>query len=126
MFASRPSTRLGFFTVILVSLGVATGAIADDWPNWRGPNYDGISPEQSAATKWESAPPVLWRQPIGPAFSAVTCVGDRVYTCGTQDKQQMLFCLNADDGQIVWKKPLESEYHDRMGGDGPRGTTDDR
>jgi outer membrane protein assembly factor BamB len=49
-------------------------------------------------------------------------VAGKVYTCGTADKQQVLFCLNADTGAIVWQTPIEPEYKEGSGGDGTRAT----
>lgn len=118
----RPAARpaLGAGTVIVFALGMV--AHAEDWPNWRGPNYDGISTETSLVTTWESSPPTLWQRDIGSAFSAIVCVADRAYTCGTQDGDQVLFCLNAETGDVIWQKPFEKEYRERQGGDGTRGT----
>lgn len=95
---------------------------AADWPNWRGPSHDGISPETGMKTAWSSNPPILWESRIGSAFSGISCVGDRLYTCGTNDKQQTLLCLNADTGETIWQFPFEPEYRERQGGDGTRGT----
>ncbi len=97
-------------------------ASAEDWPHWRGPNYDGKSTEKGFEPQWDKTPPKLWEHAIGPAFSGLTCVGGWVYTCGTADKHQMLFCLNADTGDIRWRVPIEKEYRERQGGDGTRAT----
>ena len=93
-----------------------------DWPNWRGPNYDGISAEKGLRTEWSTPPPVVWEHEIGSAFSAFVCVDGRAYTCGTQDGKQVLFCFNADSGKIIWQKHFEDGYRDRQGGDGTRAT----
>ena len=112
-------------TYALVALSVALcglAADAEDWPHWRGPNYDGMSTETGFKTQWDGTPPIVWQREIGSGFSAITCVGGKVFTCGTQNKQQVLFCLDADTGNVVWQLPLEKAYGDRQGGDGPRGT----
>ncbi len=93
-----------------------------DWPHWRGPNHDGVSSETDLQTQWEATPPVVWQREIGSGHSAITCAGDKVFTCGTRDKQQVLFCLDADTGSVLWRRPIEKEYGDKQGGDGPRGT----
>jgi outer membrane protein assembly factor BamB len=118
----RCSLVLGLTIVFLISIPVVASAGGPDWPNWRGPNYDGISQEKGFQTKWDQPPPKLWEQEIGAAFSGITCVAGKVYTCGTRDKQQVLFCFDADSGKIVWKTPIEKEYKDRQGGDGTRAT----
>ena len=71
------------------------------WPCWRGPQYDGISREAGVTLPWSTEPKVLWELTTGAAFSAVTGVGDLVYTCGTEDGKQVLLCLNAGTGDVV-------------------------
>jgi outer membrane protein assembly factor BamB len=115
-------TRCACVIVMLTAALCAVTAAGQDWPNWRGPNHDGISAETGLKTQWDSPPPITWQREIGSGFSAITCVGGRVFTCGTQGKQQVLFCFDADAGDIVWQLALEQEYRDRNGGDGPRGT----
>lgn len=118
----RHLTRFLLAFALLSSLLCLTTANAADWPNWRGPNYDGISSETGLQTRWEATPPLVWQQRIGAAFSGITVVADRAYTCGTQDKQQVLLCLNADTGHVLWQRPIGEEYREGMGGDGARGT----
>jgi outer membrane protein assembly factor BamB len=106
-------------------LGVAGGALAaDNWPHFRGPKYDGISPDKGLQTKFEKAPPSVWAEApkLGPAFSTFAIVGDKAYTCGEAEDQQVVFCLNADTGKIVWQTPFEKHYPEGSGGDGPRST----
>ncbi|MCH7925246.1 MAG: hypothetical protein IIC51_06900, partial [Planctomycetes bacterium] len=74
--------------VAVMILFAAAPAVAD-WPQFRGPNLDGISSETGFKTKWTSAPPVKWERKLGAAFSSFACVGDRVYTCGTAGGKQM-------------------------------------
>lgn len=102
---------------------IATPAFAaDDWPNWRGPNHDGISRETGLKTQWTTPLKLVWERPLGAAFSSFACVDDKVYTCGTADGQQVLYCLNADTGDVVWQHPFEKAYRERLGGDGSRAT----
>jgi outer membrane protein assembly factor BamB len=100
----------------------ASSTLGADWPNWRGPNHDGISLEKNFITTWSESPKALWDKRIGSAFSAFAAVGGKVYTCGTKDKQQVLFCLNAESGEIIWEKAIEKELKDGQGGDGTRAT----
>ncbi len=104
----------------IVALAVTTADA--DWPNFRGPNHDGISSEKGLKTSWTGSIPLKWERTIGSAFSSFACVGDHVYTCGTSDKQQVLYCLNAETGAVVWQKPFDKEFRDPQGGDGTRAT----
>ncbi len=114
------SRRDVLFVVLCVS-GVVCPTGRADWPNFRGPNYDGISREKGLRTVWTGPMPLLWEQSLGSAFSSFACVGDKVYTCGTQDKQQVLLCLDAGTGRVVWRTALEKEFRE-SNGDGTRAT----
>ena len=114
--------QIGVFAVGTVGGVVAAAASAGDWPHWRGPNYDGISSERNVRVAWDDAGPrVLWEHEIGSAYSSVTCVGNRVYTCGTREGRQILFCLDAETGKELWSQPIEDEYRESHG-DGTRAT----
>lgn len=110
---------LGALAVSLAACGLLNAA---DWPNWLGPNHDGISPEKGFKTTWTEKPKILWDQPLGAAFSTFTIVGDKLYTCGTKDNQQVLLCLNPATGKTIWELPFEKQYKDGQGGDGTRAT----
>ncbi len=117
-------------SVLLVGIACIAGGLtqptpssAADWPNFRGPNHDGISTETGLTTTWDKPIPLVWERTVGSAFSSFACVNGRVYTCGSQDDlQQVLFCLNADTGAVIWQKPYEKRYRDPQGGDGTRAT----
>lgn len=108
---------------LLIVLAAACAPLhGEDWPCWRGSQYDGISRETGVTLPWKGSPKVLWELPIGSAFSSVTGVGDLVYTCGTESAKQVLFCLGASTGKVVWKKAFAEGVKDRQGGDGTRAT----
>jgi outer membrane protein assembly factor BamB len=115
-------SQRGFHILTLVALAAGVTHARADWPSFRGSNHDGISDEEGFKTAWTAPPPAAWEREIGSAFSSFACAGDKVYTCGTEGKQQVLLCLNADDGTVVWRKPIEEEYPERQGGDGARAT----
>ena len=70
-------------TVFAVS---AEGLIAADWPQFRGPERNGVSSETGLLDNWaEVAPKELWRQPIGNGFSAISVVAGRMFTAEADD-----------------------------------------
>ncbi|MBN1674355.1 MAG: PQQ-like beta-propeller repeat protein [Kiritimatiellae bacterium] len=76
------------------------GAFAADWPQWRGPARTGVSPETGWLGRW---PPVeLWRRPVGEGYSSAAVAGGRLYTLGWQDGRDTVWCLDADDGRLLW------------------------
>ena len=114
--------RKGSLAFVLAALVTVTGAARGDWPCFRGPNHDGISDATGFKTSWAKAIPIVWERTVGSGFSSFACVGDKVYTCGTQAQQQVVFCFNADKGDVIWQQPIEPEFRESSGGDGPRAT----
>lgn len=77
---------------------------AADWPNWRGPGWNGISTER-IATWGSEGPKVLWSKEFGQGFSAVSVCQGKVYTLGNPDgKTDKIYCFRESDGQEVWCK----------------------
>src|SRR4051794_6727059 len=67
-----------FLATIAAYVAAAGG---DDWPQWRGPNRDGISKEIGLLKEWpEGGPKPLWQaRDIGDGYSTPAVVGDRLY-----------------------------------------------
>jgi outer membrane protein assembly factor BamB len=109
----------------------ATTALrAVDWPQYRGPNHDGISTE-TIRTNWtENAPREVWKRPLDPAWSSFAIAGDLAFTLGrrTTNGFEREFCiaLNAQTGAELWATMLgddEAVYHSgALLPDGPRPT----
>lgn len=100
--------------LLLVSaLLAASCGWADDWPNWRGPDRNGISRE----TAWGAAKPKrIWEAKLGTGFSSVSVAKGRVYTMGNDRKQDTVFCLSEKTGKVLWKhsykSPLAARYYE--------------
>lgn len=96
---------------------------AGDWPQWRGPDRNGISRETGLAKSWPSAgPPSIWSiSNLGQGYGALAIKGDRIYVQGVEGRNSVVFCLNRLDGKIVWTAAL-AEKMEQDRGSGPRGT----
>jgi outer membrane protein assembly factor BamB len=117
------SRRVGVVTAaVLASLALLAPAVASDWPGWRGPGRDGVSPETGLLPQWgPGGPPLAWKASgIGAGFSSVAVADDRVYTMGDRDGAQHVFALRRDGGGILWKTQVGAPLVDQRGGS--RGT----
>ncbi|MBD3183637.1 PQQ-binding-like beta-propeller repeat protein [Candidatus Poribacteria bacterium] len=97
--------RITIFTVMLfIICFTAQYSSADDWPQWRGPDRNGVSNETGWSAYWsESGPEELWRLSVGTGYSSVIVVDNRLYTMGNIDKQDIIYCLDATTGKEIWK-----------------------
>jgi len=97
-----------------------------DWPQFRGIHRDGRSAETGLLKSWpEGGPREVWRRPLGAGYSAVSVVGDRLYTmyAADQDGKPVEFAaaFNATDGDELWRVAL-GERFDTEFGNGPSAT----
>ena len=111
---------MGRFIAIFLVSALAGAA---DWPQWRGPNRDGISSETGLLPSWPSnGPNVVWKASgLGEGYSSLAIVNGRVYTQGQRGNQEYVLALDLKTGKKLWESPTTRSYsNDR--GNGPRGT----
>jgi outer membrane protein assembly factor BamB len=94
-----------------------------NWPQWRGPNRDGISPETGLLKTWPAAgPPLVWKtQGLGEGYSAFSVVQGRLYTQGQRGSDQFVMAFDTTNGKKVWETKSGRAFNERRG-PGPRGT----
>ncbi len=109
-----------FLTVTAIS---ASAFAAGNWPTWRGPNRDDISPEKGLLKEWPAeGPKMVWMfDKAGIGYSGYSIVGDRLYTMGGRDDVEQLICVDTTKGAEAWKADIGKVLNNNWG-DGPRGT----
>jgi outer membrane protein assembly factor BamB len=89
---------------------------AADWPNWRGPSCDGVSPERSLPLKWSRTQNVRWRVPLPERANSTPVVsGDRIFLTQPLEKQnrRTLMCLDRASGKTLWQTAIEYGGNER-------------
>lgn len=86
-----------------------------DWTNWRGPNSEGKSLSKGIKTDWSGGLVKLWNvnylcQDKSTASWASSVVqGNRLIVPGRDKKNDLVFCINADNGELVWTGSYQAE-----------------
>jgi outer membrane protein assembly factor BamB len=97
---------------LLAALAVGTfslAARAADWPQWRGPQRDGISHETGLLKEWpKEGPKLLWQLPdIGDGYSTPAVVGDRLYLLSNKGMDnEFVQALDIKDGKQIWEMKI--------------------
>lgn len=88
----------------LLAALAAAPLTADDWPQFRGPNRDGLSKEKGLLQEWpKDGPPLEWSiKGLGSGYSSVSIAGDRIYTVGNKNGDSHLVALERDGGKQAW------------------------
>lgn len=103
-----PTTPLRFnwFAVLAVAaaLGTTAASRAADWPQWRGPQRDGISRETGLLKEWPAGGPKLdWKTTgLGGGYSGVSVAAGRIYTMGDGADAAYVHALDEATGKILW------------------------
>jgi outer membrane protein assembly factor BamB len=93
------------------------------WTEFRGPARDGVQRGVQIATDWNAKPPRLkWRRRVGPAWSSMTVVGDRLFTQEQRDENEAIVCYDATTGNELWSHTDKARFEEAVSGAGPRGT----
>ena len=109
--------------LLLVSLVLTSPVLADDWPQWRGPNRNGQSAETKLLKTWpKGGPKLLWTcKDAGIGFSSPAIVGDKLFCMGTKDKGTEIYCLSVKEGKELWHAHVGPKFSGIVGwGGGPR------
>ncbi len=101
-------------TRLLLLVGVAVGFAAlavraADWPQWRGPQRNGISKETGLLQEWpKDGPTLLWQvKDIGGGHSTPSVVGDRLYVLANKGlDDEFLQAREVKDGSVAWTRRL--------------------
>src|SRR2546422_3899349 len=98
----------GSLTGFLV-LSTALPVVAADWPQWRGPQRNGISRETGLLKEWpKEGPKLVWKiAEAGRGYSTPAVAGDRLYLLGNEGlEDELVEALAVKDGKRVWRTRL--------------------
>lgn len=106
---------MGRICSALVLLLLAGMAMAEDWPQWRGPHRDGTSAEVANLPEFPAAGfPVLWRAEVGAGWATPVVVENKVYVFDAKLERprawERLTCREAETGKVLWQVQEESPY----------------
>ncbi len=130
MTCNRPSESVCFFQfVTLLSFAFFTPVVsAEDWPQWLGPERDGVWRETGIVNEFPpQGPPVLLRTPIDRGFAGPAVAAGRVYITdrilgkrvrnpenpferGTVPGTERILCLDIADGSELWVHEYDCTY----------------
>jgi outer membrane protein assembly factor BamB len=101
-------------------------AIADQWPQWRGPGRDGVWNEKGIIQKFDKPRlEVKWQAKISNGYSGPTVADSRVYITDRITKpsqMERVHCFDAITGNQIWLRSYECKYTSIGYPDGPRGS----
>lgn len=135
MLIKAPSSRFVNILILVLCCFCSSNSQFNntDWPQWRGPQRDGVWHEDIMI---DTLKPVnikkLWESQVSPGFSGTTVAAGRVYLTDynkTPVPSERILCFNADAGKMLWSYEYPCEYSNVGYSIGPRASVlvyDDR
>jgi outer membrane protein assembly factor BamB len=85
-------------------------SFAQDWPQWRGPNRDGVLASLTAPKAWPDKLKTIWKVSVGIGHSSPVVVGRRVYLHSRQDETEVASCFDIETGKQLWRDSYPTPY----------------
>jgi outer membrane protein assembly factor BamB len=92
--------------IVIIFIFMLTGPVfASDWPQYLGPDRNGVSGEKGLKRAWPAeGPKVLWTVPLGEGFGGPAVSEGKVYVYDRADDQtNILRCLDINTGKEEWQ-----------------------
>lgn len=113
----------GFF---VLAAAAVSPALANDWPQWQGPDRDAKSAEEGLLQEWpEGGPAIAWKATnLGGGDSAPAIAAGVVYGMSARDGDEIVWALSEADGSEVWTARLGAAFDQNFpqSKEGPGGT----
>lgn len=94
-----------------------------DWPNFLGPDRNGISADTNLLSNWpEEGPPLVWEREIGEGYGAPVIADGKLIFFHRVGDNEVVACVSAVDGSdVIWTQSYPTRYRSQYGdGGGPR------
>jgi enterochelin esterase-like enzyme/outer membrane protein assembly factor BamB len=105
-----------FIFVLLFIMMPQSHAISagNDWPRWRGANYNGTSTQQNIFGE-NSALKIVWKKKLGSGYSAISIANGHAVTMFSDDEYDYVVSLDAESGNEQWRYRIDTTYPGRDG-----------
>jgi len=96
---------------VLLLLSVVATAHADNWGQFRGPNFNGSANETNLPTDWSTTKNIVWSADLpGPSAATPSVWNDRVFVSSTDSESDSLkaMCFDRKNGQLLWEHVIST------------------
>ncbi|HXG56634.1 MAG TPA: PQQ-binding-like beta-propeller repeat protein [Vicinamibacterales bacterium] len=89
----------------------ATASLSAQWPQWRGPNRDGVVASANVPAAWPETPARVWTQPVGEGYSTPVVAEGRVFVHGRKDPDETVTAFQLATGKPLWTAKYQSTFN---------------
>jgi outer membrane protein assembly factor BamB len=104
----------------LLTIILALTFVGVDWPQWRGPNRDGLVKTAVVPATWPKTLTQDWKVTVGAGHASPVESNGKIYVFARQGEDEVLLSLDAATGKEIWRssQPVAYEMHEAAQGHG--------
>lgn len=96
--------------IVGFSILISVPVVAQNWPQWRGPNRDGAITSFNEPATWPETLKQQWKVEVGTGYATPLLVGDRIYQFSRQGESEVMQALEAATGKTIWKTEYPAPF----------------
>ena len=101
-------TRNLIAALLMLSAGITLSA---QWPQWRGPNRDGVIAAAHVPSSWPAKLTPQWTQKVGEGYSTPVVADGRVFVHSREEPDEVVTALDVVTGKAVWTARYPSSFN---------------
>ena len=99
-----------FVVSMLLTVIIAQLALAQDWPQWRGPNRDGAIVSFTEPKAWPEQLKLKWKVKVGAGYASPVVSGQRVYLHSREGENEVVQAIDLANGKQLWQDSYPVAY----------------
>jgi outer membrane protein assembly factor BamB len=100
-------TRLAVVALLVVAFAPVA---AQDWPQWRGPDRDGVIRGFREPASWPMGLTKRWNVEVGTGYATPLVVGNRLYVFTRQGDDEVMAALDPASGKVLWRTSYPASF----------------
>ncbi len=102
--------RFACLAAVAMVTAFATSAVAQDWPQWRGPAGDGTVTSFRVPATWPGGLARQWNREVGLGYATPILIGDRLYLFTREGDDEVMQALDAASGETLWRTSYPAPF----------------
>jgi outer membrane protein assembly factor BamB len=98
-------------SLVGVWISLAGAVLSAQWPQWRGPNRDGVVAAANVPAAWPAKPTLQWTQKVGEGYSTPVVADGRIYVHSRQDPDEVVTAMDLTTGKPLWTARYPSSFN---------------
>jgi outer membrane protein assembly factor BamB len=99
---------------LVLSVILVADLVADNWPQWRGPELTGVSREKNLPVRWSPEENIAWKLPLPDRSGATPIIWENYIFLNVAEANRNdlnLWAVDKKSGSVLWKKFLSGGNH---------------